>query len=108
MPVLPVLLKRVVNSESYRKSVSLLITYLRKGSKGRSEEKESEEGTGEGTSEGGWKIRLAIPKPTMTGLMSFVRGGGGTRVEKSVGMESFGQLDSVDDDYHRQLKALPR
>lgn len=100
MPVLPILLKRVAKSESYRKSSSVLrYLRIRRTATESSEEKMS----GSGESNAFQKIQIAVPKPTMTGLRTFIRGGNRSQLQPNVRNESFAQLDSVDD-YHHALR----
>jgi hypothetical protein len=51
------------------------------------------------------KIQLSIPKPTMTGLRSFIRRGDGTQQLPSNCTDSTMDLDAIEDSYHVQLKA---
>lgn len=106
MPVLPVLFKHIGKTESYRKSLYML-RYFRLGSTPSKQSQEGEKSTGSEESERPHhRIRLAIPRPTMTGLRTFIRGGAEDRSQLEP--EAFGQLDSVVDDeleYHVQLKA---
>lgn len=108
MPVLPVLIKHVSNKETYRRSISML-RYFRGSSKNSSEGEKGSFKSGSEKNEDKPKVHLTIPKPTMTGLRTFIRGGNRSQINKSVGGESFAQLDSFDDeDYHAQLKRTTR
>lgn len=101
MPLLPLLFKRIATSESYRRSITVLRYFRRTEDSNISEEKR----TGTEDSDTPCKVRVAVPKPTMTGLGTFIRGGNRSRLQPSVRDESFMQLDSFHDDYHEQLKA---
>ncbi|KAF2742829.1 hypothetical protein M011DRAFT_481299 [Sporormia fimetaria CBS 119925] len=100
MPVLPVLVKRVAKSESYRKSVTY-IRYLRRDSDASDGEKSKE--SGQKAHKSSPRIRIAIPRPTMTGLGTLFRweSRAQTRTKESM-LDSQG---SFDEDYHVQLKA---
>jgi hypothetical protein len=108
MPVLPVLFKHFAKTESYRRSVSVF-RYIRFGSKESCQQLEEGAGKEGSDAEGRYKIRLAFPKATMTGLGTLIRGVNGSEDKEKSGVsireESFAQLDSVDEDYHMQLRA---
>jgi hypothetical protein len=100
MPVLPILVKRVTESDSCRKTISALRHFKFTA--------DSDDGNCAALKDGGAspKLSLSIPKPTMSGLRTMIRGG--SRVNQSLGEESFAHLDSFSDEYHAQLKSTSR
>ena len=106
MPILPLLFKHIGKSERYRKSLSL-VRYFRPGTKTSNPSEEKAAGLAE-RGDVSHKVRVAIPRPTMTGLGTFIRGGGRSHPGTSDGDEAFEQLESIDDEYHTQLKAVKR
>ncbi|KAF2188049.1 hypothetical protein K469DRAFT_567989, partial [Zopfia rhizophila CBS 207.26] len=51
------------------------------------------------------KLSPTIPKPTMTGLLSFIRKTHRSQAPQSTDLTSYDELNLVNDDYHAQLKA---
>ncbi|KAF2242994.1 hypothetical protein BU26DRAFT_609705 [Trematosphaeria pertusa] len=97
LPVLFVFLKRVAKSNSY---ISLVRYFRTRRSDGISQGQNNDSDHREKSDE----IHLTIPKPTMTGLRSFIRKAHRSQPQQSYQLESYNELDSVNDDYHAQLK----
>jgi len=84
-------------------TVVSMMRYLRTSHRTGEESKESNS-RDQPKGSGGNRIRIFIPKPTMTGLRSFIRGAPRSQQGTELGNLSYGDLDSVTDDYHAQLR----
>jgi len=103
MPVLPVLLKHVAKSDTYRKSVSALRNF--RGSRGSTSDLGKDKDRNSNPRDPKYEVKVAVPKPTMTGLRTFIWGGNKSQMLPTIRNNSFAPLESWDDDYHKQLKA---
>ncbi|KAF2675841.1 hypothetical protein K458DRAFT_437682 [Lentithecium fluviatile CBS 122367] len=101
LPVLFVFFKRIAKSDSY----ASLVRYFRKRrSDGRYECQNNHAGQRKDSDE----IQLSNPKPTMIGLRSFIRKANKSQPQQSFQIDSYNELDNVNDDYHAQLKGAKR
>jgi hypothetical protein len=104
MPVIFILCKHVAKNERY---VGFMNSFWSRLSRSSGGEKDcaSQEFKERNKWEWSGRIRLAIPKPTISGLGSWIR-----RTEKNASQfntqaDSYLGLESGTDDYHRQLRA---
>ncbi|KAH9863979.1 hypothetical protein J1614_009912 [Plenodomus biglobosus] len=98
MPILLVFFKRTANNKVY--------TSLRRWVRSRRSQS-STEGDDQGVEErkNSDEIQLTIPKAAMTGLRSFIRKANRSQPEPSYQVESYNELDSINDDYNEHLRA---
>jgi hypothetical protein len=96
MPVLFVLMKTVAKKEYY----PALLRYFR-----TRRTKASTEGEDQLPGPVTKQVLPAIPKPTMTGLRSFIWKAHRSQAQATIELETYDELTSVNDDYHAQLKA---
>ncbi|KAF1993950.1 hypothetical protein P154DRAFT_476766 [Amniculicola lignicola CBS 123094] len=101
LPVLLLLIKRLAKTNTYNS----IVRYFRTRGTGVSQETQKDDMPREEPVFN--RLGLKVPKPVLTGLKSFVKRHGKSRNDTMPLTErSYGQLDSVNDDYHVQLKNI--
>ncbi|KAF2726751.1 hypothetical protein EJ04DRAFT_480099 [Polyplosphaeria fusca] len=99
LPVIFVFIKRVAATNSYNSLLRYFWTF-----RSKNDDKEQHEGS-EGTKTS-YKLKMKIPKPTITGLRSFIWRGSKTQGSRTEELQSYDELDSKNDDYHAHLKTV--
>lgn len=103
MPVIFVLCKHIAKNECYINFMKSLRSRLSKSS-GREKDSSDQENKGKNKDEWNRSIHLAIPKPTISGLGSWVRRTERNGTGFNTQVDSYLGLESVGDDYHQHLK----
>jgi len=99
MPVVFVLLKGVKKSSTY----GTLLRYFRTRTRSSRNVEDESHPVEDAPQKKNVKLPT-IPKPTMTGLMSFIRHGDRSQRGQATEMSSYSELGSVNVDYNRELK----